>query len=446
MHESNIVLEYLEQITSLLGTPAGLACLLVLLATLVAAIATTWGKWFCLIGCLYASTLPVIASTTVRYAPLAPPLEQLRAYARPITYVFMAVLLLPLLTSVRGWRIRLVHLPLILFFLFDVSISLRLTALGNAGRGLIGLSAYILLFLTLGLGVARWLQTVKDVYTVVWVVSIVGAIAATGCFYQLVVNSSVVIINKRLIGISGNPQGYAVTMAFILPFVCFLASKKGNRRWVRPLLLAVIAVMSLQLVWTGSRTGALSAVVGLIVLFHRNLGRFVLLAPAVVIAIYLVMPYLEGSQEIASRLVSSQDTRSAVWSILYDRFQRNMLFGASTDVLQTAENSYLSSLSEFGIIGTLPLVGAMIALGVQLARLHKNRRLLGDESFLVDLVTASWATIGVAAMFEGLLLGIGTLSVFLIYMMASVTGFLTDWTTAASTAPLEENADYALAA
>ncbi|HEX8325879.1 MAG TPA: hypothetical protein VF595_18385 [Tepidisphaeraceae bacterium] len=446
MRETQMVLEYLEQIVALLGTPAGLGVLLVMMGIGVAVLILPWVKWFCLTISTYAATLPLLASTTISYVPLAAPLEQFRAYARPIQFTFLGLLLLPLLTSVRGWRLRLVHLPLILFFLFQISILLRLLVFGNGGRSLIGFVIYSMLLLTLGVAVSRWLQSLKDFYTLLWCISFAGGLSALGTCYQLVLQSSVILANGRLIGVTGNPQHFAVILAFTLPVTCHLATRSLSFKWARPALVAQIAVMLLLLVWTGSRTGALSATIGVLVLFHRSLGRFLLLTPFILLGVWIALPYFEGSSAIASRIINGHNTRGEVWGFLFERFSNNVLLGADTNEVTALESSYLSALSNFGIIGTLPLWAAMLALVVQLVRLNANRRHLGDEHALIDLVAGVWAAIGIAAAFEGLLLGVGTFPIFLIYLLASATGFLTDWTQASRDTLEEPQQEYGLAA
>lgn len=426
MHESELLSYYLDVFLAMLTSPLGAAGLLGLIALAVSSVTVPNMRWVLVVAAVYFATLPLI-DTRRQYLPLAFPMEQFRQFARPMIYLFMTLLLLPLVTTTRGWRRVILPLPLLLFFIFELTICLRLLTFGGELRGILSLLSYVLLILTLGLAVSRSLQSFEDLYKLIWCLSWIGGLVVLGTVYQLIVNRTPIISGSRLTGVTGNPQFLGILIAYTLPFTAHLLTRPSGKKWIRPLLIAQVTLMVVMLIWTGSRTGALSTAVGLMIAFHRRLGRFLIAGVLVLVAVLLVMPYFEGSSEIASRLLSTVDTRAGVWPTLLRNIRENFWFGAAREMFETHESSYLSILGQFGIIGSLPFIAAMFALAYQMVQMYRLRRFLGTESGLVDLITGVWGAVAVSSAFESLLVGVITFPILMIYTFFMVNAFLLDW-------------------
>lgn len=426
MEELDLLNYYLEVLVGMLGTPFGVVGLVGLLAMVAAAAVLPSARWVFLTLAIYFATLPLV-DVKGRFAPLAFPLEQFRQFARPMIYVFVGLLLLPLLISARGWRRSLLSWPLLLFFAFQISVCLRLIVFGNEFRGVLSVITFTLLLLTLGLALSRWLQSIDDLYKLIWSVSCVGGLVILGTFYQLLINRSSVLSGNRLTGITGNPQFLGIIIAFTLPFTAHLLSRRGGRVWIRPLLIAQIGLTIVFLTWTGSRTGALATACALIVVFHRKIGRMLIAGAFVAIAVIALLPYFEGSSEIASRLISMENSRAGVWPSLFRTIREHFWFGEARETLGGQESSYLSILGQFGIIGSLPFIASAAALIVQLIQMRQLRRYLGSEADLIDMICGVWAAVAIAAALEGILLGVITYSIFAVYVFFTVNTFLLDW-------------------
>ncbi|MGC4030693.1 MAG: hypothetical protein QM754_02940 [Tepidisphaeraceae bacterium] len=101
MRESELTQFYIDQMLALLATPLGMAGLIALLALIAAVVTVPWMRWVCLTGLIYISTIPLTEGGNIKYVPLAPPLEQFRSFGRPLIYLSLALLLIPLALSQR---------------------------------------------------------------------------------------------------------------------------------------------------------------------------------------------------------------------------------------------------------------------------------------------------------------------------------------------------------
>lgn len=427
MNSASLAEFYLNLLLQLLATPTGIVALFLGIVLAIATVTVPALRWWCVAGAIYVSTLPINAVNYREgdfYVPLAFPLEQIRLYARPLTLFFLAMLVLPFLASAKGWRTKVISLPLALFFLFQVCLALRLAVIGGGGRGVLSLMSYGLLMLTFGVAVGRWLQSLEDVYKLLYAICGAGGMVVVATCYQLTVNRSPIMAGNRLSGVTGNPQFLAVILAITIPIACLLMLQ--GRKSLRPVFAALVAVGVVLLIWTGSRTGMLGLLTGVLVLFHRRIARFLLAVIVVGALIYFALPIFEGSTINLSRFVSTENTRQVQWEYMANQFTENVWMGAARGEMNVVENSYLSMLGQLGIVGTLPFIAAMIVLLYQTVRLQLSAKLLGPQRQLVELMTAFWATVAITAMFEGFLLGVLVFAVLLIYLFAGMTKYLSD--------------------
>ena len=379
---------YLRLLTGFLASPFGIAAIMGAVVLAVCAVALPSTRWALVCVAVWASTLPINTvgmSEGDVYVPLAFPLEQIRVYARPITLVMFAMLLLPLLTSTRGWRRHLIGWPLGLFFFFQIALSLRLTAGDIGGRGPLNLFSYSLLMLTFGVAVSMWLQTLEDVYKLLYAITTAAGLVIASTCYQLAINRAPIMSGPRLAGMTGNPQYLGLIVAFSTPAAAFLVTH--GRRALKPLFAVQIAVAIVLLLWTGSRTGTLGLIAGLAILFWRQLGRLIVAGSVVAVLVYFALPLFSGSSEQAARLLSVENTRAGVYAGLMATISQHLWFGIAVGEIGVNENSYLSTIAQFGLVGFVPFIAAFCAMGYRLVRLQMQRSLLGEHQALADLVT-----------------------------------------------------------
>lgn len=418
---------YLHLLHELVTSPLGLFLIPVLLICAVGATLIPSLRWWLITAAIYASTLPIVGTEgRLTDFHLAFPLEQIRIYARPLTMFFLAMTMLPLLVFDRGWRLKLVIMPVWFFMLFQLGVSVRLLATEGYQRGVLTLASQGLLFVSLIVAVSSWLQSIRDAHRLLWALVVAMGGVLLGTCYQLAIDQTQVVKNSRLFGVSGNPQYLALMLAMTMPVVIYLLNNGAISKLKRVFLIGMIGLMVVMLMWTGSRMGALSTAVGIFAMYYRKMGRFVIVGCSVALIIFAITPFYEESVTTGERMFSTEDTRTAVWAAMWQEFLKEPVLGTAQGRIRPVENSYLSMLGMLGILGTIPFALAAIALIAVLIHLNRSRHRLGDQGPLVDCVTAIWAVMATIAMFEGILLGVFTFPILVLYLTGALTGYLVD--------------------
>jgi hypothetical protein len=384
-------------------------------------------KWWIMPLILWCATLSFqVDIGETRAVILAPPLEQLQLNARPLCLALIFTLLVPTFLASRGWRRHLLGAGVLAFFFFEIVLGARIAMSDASMRGQLSLVVYGLLFVTFAWGLARWLQGWVDARKAVRVVVIAGAIFVLGTAYQLLMARTSIVRQNRLYGTAGNPQHAGMVLAMTLPPLCYLIIRKGQRYVWRLSLGALGGVASLMLLWTGSRTGILVALTGLLLFFRTRIGRLLGVAMIASIFVLAAMQIYTESTAPFSEMFLRGDTRSHVWSAMLEQFWNNPAMGAMGESFGVGENSYLAIACSMGLTGLIPIAIAYFFVGRQLWRLQRVRKQFGEHLLLADLVTASLVSFAVGAMFEGYLLGTITFPVLNLYINLILLRFLLD--------------------
>jgi hypothetical protein len=247
-----------------------------------------------------------------------------------------------------------------------------------------------------------------------------------GTAYQLLINRTSVVRQFRLFGTTGNPQHTGALLALVLPSLCYMIIRSGQRYIYRVLLGAAAGVLVVMLIWTGSRTGFLMALVGLLLFFRTRVGRF--LGVGVLTSIFVIAAmgiYAESTATFTGMFLRG-DTRSVVWRSMFQHFLENPAFGSIGETFGVGESSYLALAANMGLAGLFPMAIVFAVVGHQLYRLQRVRKHLGEHVLLADLVTAGPIALAVGSIFEGFLLGILTFSILTLYLHLSLLRFLLD--------------------
>jgi hypothetical protein len=435
----------------MLGSPVGIIGIIGMLVLMVVLVLSRRSKWGVLTALLFVSTLSFrteYGSTAVVH--LAFPIEQIRNQGRAICLALLIALLVPLVMRRRGWRRKFLVGGAGMFFLFQLVWTFRTAIAGFGERAILSAIIYVLIFLVVGIGVSLWLEDWADVHRAVRCIGVAGILFLLGTCYQLAINRSAALGNGRLYGISANPQFAGVLIAVSLPPCLYLLARRGESKLWRMALIASVGFLILLLLWTGSRTGVLAAAVGIGLLFRARLGKWVLVGLATAVFVVLALQiYGESAASGMEHVLDTTNTRSAVWHELLHEFQESPLWG-QMDEYDVQENSYLSTAAHAGLFGLAPLLLVILLVSWTLLKLQRLRRHLGEHALVADLVIAGLTSIGVAAIFEGILLGTLTISVFAIYIYLAIAAFLLDAVAAGNLPgaeraplPLEHYGDYA---
>jgi hypothetical protein len=425
--DENALQSQIRAFMSLLLTPMGILGLFLMLVLLVAMMVSPRTKWFALMLMLWTATL----SFQVRVGSSVPvtlafPLDVLQMQSRPICTALLICLLLPALTSSRGWRQMWLGLPVISYFIFEMLMAFRIAAGGISDRGIASMVVFVGLFLALGFGFNRWLQDWRDVRSAVRCIAFTSLMFLVGSVYQLVVNRSAILHGGRLYGTAGNPQHAAIVIAIALPAALYLLVRPGASKIWRVLLAGACGFLITMLVWTGSRTGLLVAAVGVAMFFRARLGKILAVAVTVGLFVFLAINIYSESTSSFTDMFLRGDTRSHVWATMIAQFREHIAWGGMSEEFGISESSYLATAGNMGLFGLIPLIIFLGLAARDLVRLQRVRKHMGEHALLADLVTAQLVAIAIGAMFEGYLLGTLTFPVFCIYINLGIMSFILD--------------------
>jgi hypothetical protein len=290
-------------------------------------------------------------------------------------------------------------------------------------KGLLSLGIHALAFIVLGVGISRWLsdhvQAIRLVKAVAWG-SILTLIAS---FLVLVIYPSSAIGNNRFYGSAANPIALGMTLALCLPFLCALRSSLTPNKGARVWYAAIIGVLIVATIATGSRGPSVLILVGLAAFYRRRLSGAmitVLIASAFAVAAYSL--FTEQVDVGVERLASTEDTRAAAWSGLTASFLSSPLVGIPQE--NPAESSYLSVAAGNGLVGLAPLAIFIFLLVGMLLKLLRRQREFGEIRPLADLAIASISQLLVLWVFEGALLGTLTAHLVVLYSTLAVSHLL----------------------
>lgn len=435
-----IVSTQLQQLIAELLTPEGIIFSLIGLSFIVAALVTNRGFEFVMTIVLFLlSMMMQMDRTTGALVPLWGPLDLIRNYSRPACVVLLAV------AAVRAAYLpstsrRLTGGTALLFYGFQMYFVVQLALFSDGVKGTIGILTMSLMFVTAALGFGKMMQTAdgarRCIACFAW-----AAIPFIACtFLQVAFGYSVAVQNGRLVGVAGNAQQMASVCSYFLLTTCLVYRMENlHARPSRWGWLAVIAVLAVFQLWTGSRTGLLASSLGLFMMYRLQVGRLavlVLLAGSLALAVSMLF---EDSTANLTRYVEGGDTRSGVFLRAIEEFTESPVIGqlpfARGGDVSGVESSWLRALASMGIAGgavvLLPFV-SMLINALQVRQLDPGR---GPLHELSDFYLGAVGALLVTNTFEGLAFGVLTLPVMFMYTSFTLAAYLLDASGVESSAP-----------
>ena len=242
---------------------------------------------------------------------------------------------------------------------------------------------------------------------------------------QLLANRSAILGGDgRLYGTTNNPQHLGVIMAMTVPIACFYLVRPGERLGWRLLSAVFTGLGLIFVVWTKSRLGALDRG-GAGPAVPRRLGQWLKVAAVGTVLVLIGLQIFESSTAGAERLIWTENTRAEGWARLIAVFQANPWLGSGREG-DLAESSYLATLALFGVVGAIPLAVAVGLVLRDLLRLEWRRKRAGEDAMLFSLVISWLLTLGLVSVFEAVLLGTMTDTLFCTYVFLGLLAFLLD--------------------
>jgi len=385
-----------------------------------------------------ATALLFIMSFPLHYATLMTeqntlvgPLQTLRSVSRPVSYALLALVLLRSFLIPNERRPRPTTPSAIAFYCFQLYYVLQMLAFDSTAKGALALFSVTGMVVVFASGFGREMQdrdsARRSLEVLAWLaVTFIGV-----NFVQITLSFGSSFLGGRLLGTAGNAQFMGSICCFLLLGCTYLFTDLPRGRPLRWVSLGCIVVLSGFLVASGSRGNTLATVVGLIVMFRTDLGRLLGLAIVGAVAI-AVAGLLFGEEAIgAQRIISGEDTRTAVWQAALAVFQDYPIFGSYAELGSGqpsfgVESSFIRALALLGIIGGgLFIIAATLMFGdaIQSIRLARMRP---DLRRLCDFHAGLTLTLLLLNVYEGVAFGVLTLPVMFMYLSCALGGFLRD--------------------
>ena len=428
---------FLSKLFDLIASPLGLVGIVICLIVMYQARRYRPLAWLLFSLCCFAASLNKFQDEFIKEPPsLVFPLEQLRNNGRPLAIVLLGMLVLIALQTKGGWRRLLTPEPVKYLILVQAMIFFKTLAYGSIGFAFLALLTFAGLVMMFRFGPSRWLEDEQNFYWGVWSLAMVGMIFVVANAYQAFFDiNAITFVHGRLLGTTGNPQHAAVLLAATVPCFMFMIESQKQWGWVKYCWITSLVLVMFGLFLTGSRTGAIMGVVS-ILLFYRNKGGTFLrlgLVAGIILAILLPLLSQEGailgtdSAALTDRYSSISNTRTEVWTALWNGFMNNLLFGVplrGDRLMGYGENSWLGAGAALGLLGFILIV--MFGFGCLKMMLRLNKLSINKPiySLHTSTVIAGLSSLLVGSFFEAFLLGNITFALMAVLMYLSVGNYL----------------------
>ncbi len=374
--------------------------------------------------------------------PLVFPLQQLRELGRPLTILLLGMLIVIALKGKNIWRKKIIPQPLIYIVLVQCVIFLKILVYGNLEFAFLSAATFGSLVLMVILGPSRWLQNKENFQLGVWAIAMVGVIFGVANGYQALINKyAITFVHGWFLGTTGNPHHAAILITATIPAFLFLLFNNQKYLWMKWIWAGFLALAIFGLLMTASRTGAIMAVVSILIFFRYrggNLWQMVLIA-GVIIAIFLPSFIPTNVSDVNSSGILSNtwnkwnnldsNTRAGVWSGYWQAFLRNPLFGLPFrgDRLRFGESSWLGVLGSLGIVGTIPMMMFAWTSLQMIFKLERLSKISPDYYLKCSVVMSGLLSLLVGGISEAYLLGNLTFSILAVLLYLVLGNYIIEF-------------------
>lgn len=407
-------------------TPVGISALVLGLSAVGLALVFRKGLPLLLWATLFSLTF-MIHEATLTQNILIGPLQGFRALTRPISFALMSLAVLAVIGLPRLDRGGSVGFSSISLFAFQVFYALQLMFFVEPLKGFLGLFSMTLMFFVCGIGFGRTLEDAdsadRSLRVLFWV-----AIAFLGVnFLQLMAGTSTAVLNGRFVGISGNANQAGAICAVLVLCCAYFVNQPNSPSSQRVMAAIMLGLLGLLLAWTGSRASALAGLVGILAMYRLRLGRLAFAAAILAAVAAVGFAFLSDDTSAAERLVSTENTRTAVWALAVRDWMSSPIFGTMPFGRESGVESVpLRTLASMGVLGGLAILVPIVSILASLPRALWIGRVRPELRALSDFYLGSMACMLTAFVFEGYLFGVLTFFVMFIHMMLAVGHFLDD--------------------
>jgi O-Antigen ligase len=427
---------FINQLADIIASPLGLVGIIIGLVIVYQAGRSRRFAWFLFTLCCFSASLGKFQNEFIKQAPpLVFPLEQLRNMGRPLTIIFLGLLLVLGLQKKYGWRSKLLASPIKYLVLVQGLIFFKTLVYGSIGFAFLAFLTFATVILMFRFGPSQWLQDEQNFRLGVWSLTMVGVIFIIANGYQAVFNTyPIMFIQGRFSGTTGNPQQAAALLATTVPCFMFFIESRGQSSRVKLCWIIGLVVVMLGLFLTGSRTGVIMGVVSILFFYRQRGGSLISVGMFAAVILAIILPLISqdgvilGSNQtvLTDRFTSINDSRSSVWSAMWNAFINNPFFGVPLrgDRLGYGENSWLAAGANLGLLGFIPLVIFGLDCIKIIFSLNELEKRQPAYSIQCSTVIAGLISLLVGSFFEAFLLGNLTAFLMAILMYLSLGNYL----------------------
>lgn len=426
------VSKYLDVFQDAASFSGALPIVGLLMMTVLAVLIPTWSpsRWIAFSLILLFVTLQRPEETFYHDMRMSYLVQPAVGLSRQITVALLGCLAVGGIFISRGSRRKIFDSATLTFLAIQMLVCAKTLSEGLIDRAVLSFIVFMTTYIGIVIGIGCSIQKISDCNKVLW--SILAGVAAIDLLtiHELIVKKSGVVINNRLFAVAVNPQTAGTTFALTIVLVCYLLTcTKGMRsNLVKPFLIGMLGFTTIFLLWTGSRTGLLSAFVGISILFYDKISSLALVLLLLVGTGFVASQVFEDSLDNSDRLLSTKNTRANAWSRMIETYKENPVWGSKIGrSVSAGESSYLSAAANMGTIGVIFITGLVISFLIFCYKLLSNRHLLGEHARLACLIVSGVITILVASILDDYLLGTTSFQTYFLYAYLTVGTFLLEY-------------------
>ena len=434
-------MDFFNQLVNFIATPLGFMLLGVgLFLVLQCNQRSPRLGWFLVAIFGFAASLNKFGNEFIKEPPaLVFPLQQIRELGRPLTIVLLVLLIFIALNAKNIWRKKIMPQPLTYLILVQSVIFLKILVYGNPGFAFLSAATFGGLVLMVIMGPSRWLQNEENFQLGVWAIAMVGVIFGVANIYQASIDKyAIIFIHGWFLGTTGNPHHAAILITATIPAFLFLFFHNEKHSWMKWIWAGFLLLAIFGLFMTASRTGAIVAVVSLLIFFRRQGGKLLQIVLIFGVIAAFVLPSLSptdidtpGILSATSSKWSNLDTstRDGVWSGYWRLFLKYPLFGAPFvgDRLRFGESSWLGVLGSMGLVGTIPMFMFGWSSLQMIFKLDHLSKIRPDYYLKCSVVMAGLLSLLVGGVSEAYLLGNLTFSLLAVFLYLVLGNYLIEF-------------------
>lgn len=376
------------------------------------------------------------------------PLQITRIASKSIAFGLLLIAIAYVPSIARSGRRSTAGAAAIAFLGFQLFYALQLAIFAGDGllKGIFGIVAMSLMFGIYAWGFGKSTSDPDGAEAWLDIMTWAGLGFVATNLLQIAADPSGALTSGRLAGIAGNAQmmGGIATM-FVLAASFRFSTMPAHRpmKWVN---LAIVCVLAVLILATGSRTAAIATTVGVAVLFRTQFGKFVVLAIVIMLG-YLALSviFADSARVTFERFAGGQNTREAGWTDSLAIFTNSPIFG-EFPFLQPGEepngieSTFIRTLANMGLIGAAVLLVPVLLCARDALLAYQLSRSDPDYRQLANFFLASCASLLVLNTFDGYAFGFMTFPVIFTYMVLSIGGLLSERARDAVADPIDAQA------